>query len=75
VNTNVIDLHPGDKDNFEDCADFKEYLLCEIRAARIQAQLWQAQLDTVGIALKAGMITPDKAIRELNLKLVARGDQ
>jgi hypothetical protein len=73
VQTNVIDLHSGDKNNFEDCADYKEYLLSEIRAARIQAQLWQTQLDTVGLALKAGFITCDRAIKELNLDLIARG--
>jgi hypothetical protein len=58
-----------------DSGAFREYLLSEIRAARIQADLWRCQLDTVGIALKAGLITADQAIEELDLKLIARGGE
>jgi len=61
--------------NFKDTDSFREYLLSEIRAARIQADLWRCQLDTVGIALKARLITADQAMKELDLKLIARGSE
>jgi len=61
--------------NFKDTDSFREYLLSEIRAARIQATLWRCQLDTVGIALKARLITADQAMKELDLKLIARGSE
>jgi hypothetical protein len=42
-----------------------EYLLAEIRKASAHAGLWQAHLNTVGIALKANLITPEAAVAEL----------
>jgi hypothetical protein len=42
-----------------------EYLLAELRAASLRARLWQADCDAIGIALKAGMITPEQALEEL----------
>jgi hypothetical protein len=58
-----------------DTDSFREYILAEIRVARVQTQLWQCQLDTVGVALKSGLITADQAIKELDLKLIARGGE
>jgi hypothetical protein len=45
--------------------DDREYLLGEIRLARSWAEVWRAQIDTVGIALKARWITQEKAVEEL----------
>jgi hypothetical protein len=42
-----------------------EYVLSEIRLARAHAALWQNQLDTIGVALKAHLITPEAAVAEL----------
>ena len=43
-----------------------EYLLSEIRLARAHAHLWVNTLDTIGTALKAGLITPELAVAELH---------
>ena len=37
----------------------------EIRLARAHANLWVNTLDTIGVALKAGLITPEMAVSEL----------
>jgi hypothetical protein len=42
-----------------------EYLLAELREASAHAGLWQAHINTIGIALKAGLITPEAAVAEL----------
>jgi hypothetical protein len=42
-----------------------DYLLAELRCASLRARLWQADLDAVGIALKAGWITPEQAVETL----------
>ena len=42
-----------------------EYLLAELRCASLQARLWQADIDAVGLALKAGWIKPEQAIETL----------
>jgi hypothetical protein len=42
-----------------------EYLLSEIRLARAHASLWVNTLDTLGVALKAGLISPEMAVAEL----------
>ena len=42
-----------------------EYLLTEIRLARAHASVWVNTLDTLGVALKAGLITPEAAVAEL----------
>jgi hypothetical protein len=42
-----------------------EYLLAEIRLARAHASLWLNHLDTLGVALKANLITPEAAVAEL----------
>jgi len=43
-----------------------EYLLTELRAAALRARLWQADIDAVGLALKAGLISPDQAVEHLS---------
>jgi hypothetical protein len=42
--------------------DKRESLLGELRAAALRARLWQADIDAVGLALKAGLISSDQAI-------------
>ena len=42
-----------------------EYVLAEIRSARAHANLWCNELDTIGIALKASLITPETAVAHL----------
>jgi hypothetical protein len=42
-----------------------EYVLSEIRLARAHADLWRNYLDTLGVALKANLITPETAVVEL----------
>jgi hypothetical protein len=42
-----------------------EYLLGEIRLASAHAGIWQNQLNVVGVALKAHLITPEQALAEL----------
>jgi hypothetical protein len=47
-------------------SDRREYLLAELRAAALRARLWQADTDAVGLALKAGLISPDQALEHLS---------
>jgi hypothetical protein len=42
-----------------------EYLLAELRCAEIRARLWQADITSIGIALKAGWISPEQAVEAL----------
>jgi len=42
-----------------------EYLLAELRCASLRARLWQADIDAVGAALRAGWITPEQAMEAL----------
>jgi hypothetical protein len=42
-----------------------DYLLAELRCASLRARLWQADIDAVGIALKAGWITPEQVVETL----------
>jgi hypothetical protein len=42
-----------------------EYLLAELRCASLRAKLWQSDIDTVGIALKVGWISPEQAVEAL----------
>jgi hypothetical protein len=46
--------------------DRREYLLAELRAAALRARLWQVDIDAVGLALKAGLISPDQAVEHLS---------
>jgi predicted RNA-binding protein associated with RNAse of E/G family len=42
-----------------------EYLLAELRCASLRARLWQVDIDAVGMALKAGWISPEQAVEAL----------
>jgi hypothetical protein len=42
-----------------------EYLLAEIRLARAHASLWVNTLDTLGVALKGNLISPETAVAQL----------
>jgi hypothetical protein len=46
--------------------DRREYPLAELRAAAFRARLWQADIDAVGLALKAGLISPDPDVEHLS---------
>lgn len=39
-----------------------DYLLAELRCAALRARLWQSDIEAIGLALKAGLISPEKAI-------------
>jgi hypothetical protein len=43
----------------------RDYLLAELRCASLRARLWQADIDAVGLALKAGLIEPEQAVETL----------
>jgi hypothetical protein len=43
-----------------------EYLLVELRCASLRARLWQVDIDAVGMALKAGWISPEQAVEALS---------
>jgi hypothetical protein len=43
-----------------------EYLLQELRCAALRAGLWAGDIDAVGLALKASLITPEQAIEMLD---------
>lgn len=40
----------------------REFLLSALRAASLRAKMWDADLTTIGIALKNGMIGTDTAV-------------
>jgi hypothetical protein len=42
-----------------------EYLLAELRCALLRAKLWQSDITSIGIALKAGWISPEQAVEAL----------
>ena len=42
-----------------------DYLLAELRCAVLRARLIEADLISIGIALKQGMLSPDEALEEL----------
>jgi hypothetical protein len=42
-----------------------EYLLSELRCASLRVRLLQSNVDAVGLALKAGLISPDEAVAHL----------
>jgi hypothetical protein len=46
--------------------DRKEYLLAELRCAALRARLAACDIDTIGIALRAGIIDTDTAVQWLH---------
>jgi hypothetical protein len=56
-----------------------EYLLAELRCAAMRARLWQADIEAVGLALKAGLVEPEQALELLHdcdcLQLVAPNEE
>jgi len=55
-----------------------DYLLAELRCASLRARLWQADIDAVSLALKAGLVEPEQALELLNdcdcLQLIEPGN-
>jgi hypothetical protein len=52
--------------------DLRELIFAELKAARIRAQLWQADIDAIGVCLKIGKIDCQMALirmRDLNIYL------
>jgi hypothetical protein len=53
----------------------RDYLLAELRCASLRARLLQADIDAVGMALKAGLVEPEQALELLDecdcLQLIA----
>jgi hypothetical protein len=43
-----------------------DYLLAELRCASLRARLRQADIDAVGLALKAGLVDPEQALELLH---------
>jgi hypothetical protein len=43
----------------------RDYLLAELRCASLRARLWQADIDAIGLALKAGLVEPEQALEML----------
>lgn len=41
----------------------REFLLAALRAASLRAKLFDADVSTIGIALKANMVTPEEAVK------------
>jgi hypothetical protein len=39
-----------------------EYLLAQLRCASLRAQLMQADIDAIGLALKGNLINPEEAM-------------
>ena len=46
--------------------DRHAYLILELRRASLLCRLWQTDIDSVGVALKAGLITSEQAIKLLD---------
>ena len=44
----------------------RDYLLAELRCASLRVRLWQADIDAVGMALKAGLVEPEQALELLH---------
>jgi hypothetical protein len=62
---NVLQRPEGRNHKLSNSDQHREYLLAELRSARLKSQLWTNHLDTIGIALKAKLITPEQAAGEL----------
>ena len=43
-----------------------DYLLAELRCASLRARLMQADIEAVGMALKAGLVEPEQALELLH---------
>jgi hypothetical protein len=44
----------------------RDYLIAELRCASLRARLRQADIDAVGMALKAGLVEPEQALELLH---------
>jgi hypothetical protein len=44
----------------------RDYLMAELRCASLRARLLQADIDAVGMALKAGLVEPEQALELLD---------
>jgi hypothetical protein len=53
-----VNIDPGGKGR-------NEFLLAELRCAALRARLWQIDIDSIGIALRGSLVTPEQAIEML----------
>jgi hypothetical protein len=53
-------------DSKEEMQEVAKLLLSALRTAALKAKIDAAEIETIGIALKAGMIGPDDAVAWLN---------
>ena len=44
---------------------FKDYILSELRCARMRAKLLIMEIDTIGIAVRRGIMDPESALEAL----------
>jgi hypothetical protein len=58
-------LEPEVRANPIEAAERSAYLLAELRCASLRARLRQADIDAVGMALKAGLVEPEQALELL----------
>ena len=49
----------------EPSSGFVDYLIAEFRCAALRAKLWQNDITAIGLALKAGFISAEKALEHL----------
>ena len=55
--------------------DHRGYLLAELRCAALRAKLWQADIEAVGLALKAGLVEPHRSGIRVYYHLTRRGEE
>ena len=53
----------ADEATLEDVERHKEFLLTALRAAALRARTMEADINTIGVALKGDLIGPDTAVR------------
>jgi hypothetical protein len=68
---NLLQRPDARNPNLTNSDSHREYLLAELRSARLKSQLWTNHLDTIGIALRANLITPSG--RSASLRRAATG--
>jgi hypothetical protein len=41
----------------------REFLLSALRAASLRAKVFESEINTIGVALKSNMVTPEQAVK------------
>lgn len=61
-------MQPGE--TMTEDLEHKEFLLSALRAATLRCKMWEAEINTIGVALRYDMVGPDMAVkmmRDVNL--------